>query len=140
MESFFGTLKTELVHHPNTPIAIPRGVNCSLISKAITIERGSTPPSATSPHNRQRQKPRNLVSTFPGEGHSGSAHEMETPANTRTARAVIELWGEPLTLGSRRYWSRTKRRSCEFHRKKYSLMSTLEGKTTLVVTTFAQLL
>jgi len=27
---------------------------CSLISKAITIVRGSTPPSATSPHSRQR--------------------------------------------------------------------------------------
>ena len=24
MESFFGTLKTELVHHRDTPIAIPR--------------------------------------------------------------------------------------------------------------------
>jgi hypothetical protein len=31
--------------------------------------RGSTPPSATSPHSRQRQKPHNPVSTFPGEGH-----------------------------------------------------------------------
>src|SRR6516162_881764 len=43
----------------NTPIAIPRGANCSLISKAIIIVRGSTPPSATSLHSRQRQKPHN---------------------------------------------------------------------------------
>jgi hypothetical protein len=68
MESFFGTLKTELVHHREYPD--PRGANCSLISKATTIVRGSTPPSATSPHSRQRQKPHNPVSTFPGEGHS----------------------------------------------------------------------
>jgi hypothetical protein len=26
----------------------------------------------------------------------GSAHEIETPANTRTERAAMELWGEPL--------------------------------------------
>ena len=67
IESFFGTLKTELVHPREYPIAIPRGANCSLISKAITIVRGSTPPSATSPHSRQRQKPRNPVSTFRGK-------------------------------------------------------------------------
>src|SRR5205823_12333962 len=39
------------------------------ISKAITIGGASTPPSATSPHSRQRRNPRNPVSTFPGEGH-----------------------------------------------------------------------
>src|SRR5215469_12495852 len=53
----------------NTQIAMARGATCSLISKAITIVRGSTPQSATSPHNRQRQKLHNPVSTFPGEGH-----------------------------------------------------------------------
>src|SRR5262249_44963896 len=68
MESFFGTLKTELVHHREYPIAIPRGANCSLKSKAVTIVRGSTPRSATSPDSRQRQKPHNPVSPFPGGG------------------------------------------------------------------------
>src|SRR5215471_14435740 len=52
----------------NTQIAMARGATCSLISKAITIVRGSTPQSATSPHNRQRQKLHDPVSTFPGEG------------------------------------------------------------------------
>src|SRR5215471_17832341 len=56
----------------NTQIAMARGATCSLISKAITIVRGSTPQSATSPHNRQRQKLHNPVSTFPGEGQSGN--------------------------------------------------------------------
>jgi transposase InsO family protein len=68
MESFFGTLKTELVHHGEYPDRNTARPNCSLISKAITIVRRSTPPSATSPHSRQRQKPHNPVSTFPGEG------------------------------------------------------------------------
>jgi transposase InsO family protein len=68
MESFFGTLKTELVHlseYPNRDAArrdLP-------ISKATTIASGVTPPSATLPPNGQRQNPRNPVSTFPGEGH-----------------------------------------------------------------------
>src|ERR1700730_8596478 len=39
------------------------------MSKAITIGGASTPPSATSPHSRQRRSTRNPVSTFPGEGH-----------------------------------------------------------------------
>jgi hypothetical protein len=77
MESFLGTLKTELVHHREYPdrnnarrelFAYIEAI--TLISKAITIVRGSTPPSATSPHSRQRHKPHNPVSTFPGEGHS----------------------------------------------------------------------
>jgi transposase InsO family protein len=70
MESFFGTLKTELVHDGEYPIAMPRGATCSSISKAITIVGGSTPPSAISPPNRQRQNPYNPVSTFAGEGHA----------------------------------------------------------------------
>src|SRR4029077_10695591 len=45
-----------------------RGATCSPISKAITIGGASTPPSATSPHSRQRRNTRNPVSTFPGEG------------------------------------------------------------------------
>jgi hypothetical protein len=69
MESFFGTLKTELVHHRNCPDRDTARRDLFAISKAITIVRGSTPPSATSPHSRRRQKPHNPVSTFPGEGH-----------------------------------------------------------------------
>src|SRR4029077_12676574 len=44
-----------------------RGATCSPISKAITIGGASTPPSATSPHSRQRRNTRNPVSTFPGK-------------------------------------------------------------------------
>src|SRR5262249_35698770 len=59
----------------------------SLISKATTIVRGSTPPSATSPHSKQRQKPHNPVSTFPGEGQSDahpSAKTLTTPLRAGT--------------------------------------------------------
>src|SRR5215469_4351834 len=62
----------------NTQIAMARGATCSLISKAITIVRGSTPQSATSPHNRQRQKLHNPVSTFPGEGHNANSPNGRT--------------------------------------------------------------
>src|ERR1700682_1900031 len=53
----------------NTPIGMPRDATCSPISRATTIVSGSTPPSATSPPNRQRRYPHNPVSTLPGEGH-----------------------------------------------------------------------
>src|SRR5262249_46681381 len=51
---------------------MPRGATCSPISKATTIASGVTPPSATSPRSRQRQRqnPRNQVSTFQGEGQA----------------------------------------------------------------------
>jgi transposase InsO family protein len=68
MESFFGTLKTELVHHREYPDRDTARRDLSPISKAITIGGASTPPSATSPHSRQRRNSRNPVSTFPGEG------------------------------------------------------------------------
>src|ERR1051326_9548397 len=49
---------------------MPRGATCSPMSKSPTIGNGDTPPSATSPLNRQRQKRHNPVSTFPGEGQN----------------------------------------------------------------------
>ena len=68
MESFFGTLKTELVHHREYPdrdtarrelFAYIEGYyNRARIHSAI----------ATSPHSKQRPKPHNPVSTSPGEG------------------------------------------------------------------------
>src|SRR5215469_7756903 len=67
----------------NTQIAMARGATCSLISKAITIVRGSTPQSATSPHNRQRQKLHNPVSTFPGEGQSRQRTSARSHCYTR---------------------------------------------------------
>src|SRR5512133_1275088 len=42
---------------------------CSPISKDTTTVSGSTPPSGTSPPNRQSFRPRNPVSTFSGEHH-----------------------------------------------------------------------
>jgi transposase-like protein len=47
MESFFGTLKTELVHQREYPDRDAARRDCSLISRATTIVSGSTPPSAT---------------------------------------------------------------------------------------------
>src|SRR5882762_10657119 len=49
---------------------MPRDATCSPISRATTVVSGSTPPSATSPPNRQRQYPHNPVSTLPGEGQA----------------------------------------------------------------------
>src|SRR5512132_1543694 len=44
-------------------------VTCLPISKDTTTVSGSTPPSDTSPPNRQSFRPRNPVSTFSGEHH-----------------------------------------------------------------------
>jgi putative transposase len=55
MESFFGTLKTELVHQREYPDRDALGATCSPTSRATTIVSGSTPPSATSPQSRQRR-------------------------------------------------------------------------------------
>jgi transposase InsO family protein len=86
MESFFGTLKTELVHCGEYPIAMPRGATCSPISKATTIGYGDTPRSGTSPLNKQRQKPHNPVSTFPGEGQRFPDAVLSWPLHAWGAR------------------------------------------------------
>jgi transposase InsO family protein len=65
MESFFGTLKTELDEYPDRDAA--RGDLFAYL-EATTIVGGSTLSSAKSPPNKPRQNPRNPVSTFPGEG------------------------------------------------------------------------
>jgi hypothetical protein len=77
MESFFGTLKTELVHHREYPDRVARGATCLPISKAITIGGESTPPLATSPHSRQRQMPHN-----PGVHCSGGRSEFASVHRT----------------------------------------------------------
>src|SRR5947207_12083470 len=56
---------------------MPRGATCSSISKATTIGSGGTPRSATSPPNRQRQNPRNPVSTSLGEGQTSMQHRLK---------------------------------------------------------------
>jgi transposase InsO family protein len=67
MESFFGTLKPNSFTSVKTPIGMPRDATCSPISRATTIVSGSTPPSATSPPNRQMRYPHKPVSTLRGE-------------------------------------------------------------------------
>jgi transposase InsO family protein len=68
IESFFGTLKTELVHQREyISIGMPLGATCLPTSKAITIVSASTLPSATSPPIGQRQCPLKPVSTPPGK-------------------------------------------------------------------------
>src|SRR5215469_16176766 len=78
----------------NTQIAMARGATCSLISKAITIVRGSTPQSATSPHNRQRQKLHNPVSTFPGEGHNANSPNGRTNGPCSSTQAPKRKAGD----------------------------------------------
>jgi transposase InsO family protein len=68
MESFFGTLKTELVHHREYPDRDTARRDLFAYIEGYYNGGASTPPSATSPHSRQRRNPRNPVSTFPGEG------------------------------------------------------------------------
>jgi len=48
MESCFGTIKTELVHHACYPTREAAGMTCSLTSKDITIVSGYIPPSGIS--------------------------------------------------------------------------------------------
>ena len=56
MESFFGTLKTELVHHREYPDRDTARRDLFAYIEAITIGGASTPPSATSPHSWQSAK------------------------------------------------------------------------------------
>ena len=54
MESSFGTLKTELVHHREYADRDTARRELFAYIEGYYIVRGSTPPSGTSPHNRQR--------------------------------------------------------------------------------------
>ena len=67
MESCFGTIKTELVHHACYPTRELPGMTCSLTSKDITIVSGYIPPSGISLPNRQSAKPLDPVSTKSGK-------------------------------------------------------------------------
>src|SRR5438045_611563 len=67
---------------------MPRGATCLSISKATTIGSGGTPRSATSPPNRQRQNPRNPVSTSLGEGQGGG--EWSSSASQQCERGPCQ--------------------------------------------------
>jgi transposase InsO family protein len=56
MESFSGTLKTELVHHHQYADRDTARRELFAYIEGYYNRGGSTPPSATSPHSRQRQK------------------------------------------------------------------------------------
>ncbi len=67
MESFFHTLKVELVHQHRWATRDHADVTCSPTSKANTIALASTPPSDTSPPNRPSRWRANPPSTETGE-------------------------------------------------------------------------
>src|SRR5512134_2792639 len=79
---------------PPMPAARPPSGTCSPTSKHTTTGSGSTPPSDTSPPNRQSFRPRNPLSTFPGEDHDmGLAVEtrMRLLRDLRSALETDEL-------------------------------------------------
>src|SRR5512132_3508086 len=67
---------------------------CSPISKDTTTVSGSTPPSGTSPPNRQSFRPRNPVSTFSGE------HHCEKGGVSRWVEACLNLPKERYAMTS----------------------------------------
>ena len=67
MESFFHTLKVELVHQRRWTTREQARQTCSRISKATIIGAGSTPLSDTGPRNRPNDKWPKPVSTKSGE-------------------------------------------------------------------------
>jgi len=67
MESFFHTLKVELVHQHRWPTARRQDETCSRISRATIIDGGSTPLSDTGPRNRPNDKWPKPVSTKTGD-------------------------------------------------------------------------
>lgn len=72
VESFFGTLKRELIHHRQYRTRAPTRCRRSLnTSKCFTIGSGATPRSAISPppSSKPRRLSHNQVSTESGEGH-----------------------------------------------------------------------
>ena len=69
MESCFGTIKTELVHHARYPTREAARHNLFAYIEDITIVSGYIPPSGISLPNRQSAKPLDPVSTKSGEGH-----------------------------------------------------------------------
>ena len=99
MESFSGTLKTELVHHRGYADRDTARRELFAYIEGYYIVRGSTPPSGTSPHSRQRQKPHNPVSTFSGEGQLEHLPISWSPlgSSERQSRASYE----PTTLTDR---------------------------------------
>ena len=67
MESFFGTLKTELVHHREYLDRDTARRDLFAYIEGYYNRRRIHSAMATSPHSRQRRNTRNPVSTFPGE-------------------------------------------------------------------------
>ena len=80
MESFFGTLKTELVHQGNYPDREAARRDLFGYIEGYYNRRGPTPLSATSLRSRQTGKPHNPVSTFPGEGRTSCERRRVTAA------------------------------------------------------------
>ena len=69
MESFFGTLKTELVHHREYPDRDTARRDLFAYIEGYYNRRRIHSAIGYITHSRQRRNTRNPVSTFPGEGH-----------------------------------------------------------------------
>ena len=67
VESFFGTLKTELVHQRDYPDRDAARRDLFAYIEGYYNRRRIAPLSATSPQRRQTGKPHDQVSTLPGE-------------------------------------------------------------------------
>src|ERR1700730_15923160 len=96
------------------------------MSKAITIGGASTPPSATSPHSRQRRSTRNPVSTFPGEGQFGLqklSAPLEEPLTIHfrdSSYVCADYFSDFLALGERARASGAWSRRCPLDHSQYA--------------------
>ena len=105
MESFFGTPKTELVHHREYPDREAARRDPFAYIEGNYNRQRSTLPSATSPKSRQRRNPRNPVSTLPGEGQidPDAAEIFRKEALDRLAQQ--ERLDVPVALSATRRWT-----------------------------------
>jgi len=90
MESFFGTLKIELVDQGEYPDRDTARRDLFAYIEGYYRHSGATRRSAAEPPNRQRLNPRNPVSTFPGEGQSG-CHTVALRPDVRTTLEMISV-------------------------------------------------
>jgi hypothetical protein len=85
MKSFFGTLKTELVHPREYPDRITARRELFAYIEGYYNRARVHSAIGYITHSRQRQKPHNPVSTFPGEGHARSPDKCKVVAYVELA-------------------------------------------------------
>jgi len=100
MESCFGTIKTELVHHACYPTGKLPGMTCSLTSKDITIVSGYIPPRVY--HSRTGRAPSRLIRCPQNQGkvsdtqhhHHGQSDKRYSSKHRRAMRRRCRPRGE----------------------------------------------